>query len=119
MPRPATNLPRRQAAYQSARSRSLRYPKLMPTALVLSAGGMFAALEVGVRKVLREHFTPGLIVAASAGAWNGWAIAGGATPEELVREWLDPSTATLMRSGPLHAKARHLFERYQPRVPSA
>jgi NTE family protein len=91
----------------------------MPTALVLSAGGMFAAWEVGVWKALREHFTPGLIVGASAGAWNGWSIAGGATPEELVREWLDPSTATLMRSGPLHAKARHLFERYQPRVPSA
>jgi NTE family protein len=89
----------------------------MPTALVFSAGGMFAAWEIGVWKVLRERFTPDLIVGASAGAWNGWAIAGGATPEELVREWLDPSTATLMRSAPLHAKARRLFECYQPRVP--
>jgi NTE family protein len=87
------------------------------TALVLSAGGMFAAWEIGVWKVLRDHFTPDLIVGASAGAWNGWAIAGGATAEELAREWLDPSTATLMRRGPLYAKARHLFERYQPRTP--
>ena len=38
------------------------------------------------------------------------------TPEELVREWLDPSIATLMRRGPMHAKARLLFDRYQPRV---
>ena len=89
----------------------------MPTALVLSAGGMFAAWEAGVWKTLRDHFTPDLIVGASAGAWNGWAIAGGATPEELAREWLDPSTAALMRRAPLYAKARHLAERYQPRVP--
>jgi predicted acylesterase/phospholipase RssA len=89
----------------------------MPTALVLSAGGMFAAWEIGVWKILRDHFIPDLIVGASAGAWNGWAIAGGATPAELTREWLDPSTAALMRQAPLHAKARHLAARYQPRVP--
>jgi predicted acylesterase/phospholipase RssA len=90
---------------------------VMPTALVLSAGGMFAAWEIGVCKVLCQHFTPDLIVGASAGAWNGWAIAGGATPEELACEWLDPSTATLMRTAPLHAKARELAERYRPRIP--
>jgi NTE family protein len=89
----------------------------MPTALVLSAGGMFAAWEIGVWKILREHFTPDLIVGASAGAWNGWAIAGGATPADLAREWLDSSTATLMRRAPLYAKAHHLAERYHPRVP--
>src|ERR1700722_2339651 len=65
----------------------------------VSAGGMFAAWEVGVWKVLREHFTPDLIVGASAGAWNGWAVAGGATAEELVRDWLDPITATLRPAG--------------------
>ncbi len=104
-----------------------RYPNLMPTALVLSAGGMFAAWEIGVWKILRDQFTPDLIVGASAGAWNGWAIAGGATPDELIRDWLDPLTATLMQPGlhsagflrpdALHAKARDLFSRYQPRVP--
>jgi NTE family protein len=98
-----------------------------PTALVLSAGGMFAAWEIGVWKALRPHFTPDLIVGTSAGAWNGWAIAGGATPEELINDWLDPSTANLMQLGlhragflrpdALHAKARQLFDRYQPRVP--
>lgn len=99
----------------------------MPTALVLSAGGMFAAWEIGVWKILRDHFTPDLIVGTSAGAWNGWAIAGGATPEELIRDWLDPATADLMQLGlhragflrpdALHDKARQLFDRYQPRVP--
>ena len=73
--------------------------------------------------------SPDLIVGASAGAWNGWAIAGGCTPEELARLWLDPATGKIMRFGlhstgflqgePLRAKARELFERFQPRVPFA
>ncbi len=99
----------------------------MPTALVLSAGGMFAAWEIGVWKVLRERFTPDLIVGTSAGAWNGWAIAGGATPDELAADWLDPLTATLIQPGfarggflrpdALYAKAQQLFDRYQPAMP--
>jgi NTE family protein len=99
------------------------------TALVLSAGGLWAAWEVGAWSVLRERFRPDLIVGASAGAWNGWAIAGGCTPEELARLWLDPATGRVMRFGlhptgflqgaPLRAKARELFERFQPRVPFA
>src|ERR1035437_3866188 len=60
------------------------------TALVLSAGGLWAAWEVGVWSVLRERFRPDLIVGASAGAWNGWAIAGGCTPLELARPWARP-----------------------------
>ena len=99
----------------------------MPLALVLSAGGMFGAWEVGVWKALRERCQPDLIVGSSAGAWNGWAIAGGCGVGELIAEWLDPLTARLMQPGlhasgfllpgPLHAKARELFERYQPRLP--
>jgi NTE family protein len=99
----------------------------MPTALVLSAGGMFAAWEAGVWKALSGRFQPDLIVGTSAGAWNGWAIAGGATPEELIAQWLDPSTATIMRPGVhatgllrpkmLHEKARELFARFRPQLP--
>ena len=99
------------------------------TALVLSAGGLWAAWEVGAWSVLRERFRTDLIVGASAGGWNGWAIAGGCTPGELARLWLDPSTGGVMRFGlhatgflrgePLHAKARELFERFSPRVPFA
>ena len=78
-------------------------------------------------KALRERVRFDLIVGASAGAWNGWAIAGGATPEELTREWLDPRTADLLQLGlhargilrpdALHRKARELHERFQPRIP--
>ena len=96
-------------------------------ALVLSAGGMFAAWEVGVWKTLRERMQFDMIVGASAGAWNGWAIAGGCTPEELEQEWMDPRTAAVMQPGfhrlgilrpeTMHAKARELFARYRPRMP--
>ncbi len=89
----------------------------MPTALVLSAGGMFASWEVGVWQALAPHFTPDMVVGASAGALNAWAIAGGATPAELAQEWLDPETARAMRREPLYRKARHMFETYRPRIP--
>jgi NTE family protein len=101
----------------------------MINALVLSAGGLWAAWEVGAWKVLRERCKFDLIVGASAGSWNGWAIASGCTPEELEREWLDPSMAGVMRfgphaagflqGGPLHEKARELFLRYRPKMPFA
>jgi len=98
-------------------------------ALVLSAGGLWAAWEIGAWKVLSEKFRPDLIVGTSAGAWNGWAIAAGCTAEELVKLWLDPATARIMCFGlhstgflqgePRHAKARELFERFKPRIPFA
>ena len=99
------------------------------TALVLSAGGLWAAWEVGAWKVLRERFQPDLVVGASAGAWNGWMIAAGCTPEEMERQWLDSSTGGVMRFGlhssgflrgePLWATAKELFGRYRPRIPFA
>ena len=111
----------------------ISYNEIVPfwnvTALVFSAGGLWAAWEVGAWSVLRERFHPDLIVGASAGAWNGWAIAGGCTPQELARMWLDPATGGVMRFGlhstgflqgaPLRAKARDLFQQFQPRVPFA
>jgi NTE family protein len=99
------------------------------TALVLSAGGMFAAWEAGFWKVLEQRFHPDLIVGTSAGTWNGWSIAGGATPADLIAEWIDPRTAEVLRWGPhrtgllrpdtLYARARELFSRYRPQVPFA
>jgi NTE family protein len=88
---------------------------------------MYAAWEVGVWKALRHGFQPDMVVGASAGAWNGWAIAGGCPVEELIESWLDPSTADilrpcwrrfgLMRPETLHQRARQLFDRYRPRIP--
>ena len=99
------------------------------TALVLSAGGLWAAWEVGAWKVLSRTFQPDLIVGASAGSWTGWMIASGASPDDLEREYLDPSAGEVVRLGisrsgflcaaPLHAKAKQLFERYRPRIPFA
>src|ERR1039457_6584211 len=59
----------------------------MPCALVLSAGGMFGAYQAGVWNVLSRRFQPDLVVGTSAGALNGWAIAGGCPPAELVDMW--------------------------------
>jgi NTE family protein len=88
---------------------------------------MFAAWEAGFWKVLGERFRPDMIVGTSAGAWNGWLIAGGITPADLIREWTDPRAGKVMQWGPhrsgclnpknMHARARELFEGYRPRIP--
>ena len=90
---------------------------------------MFAAWEVGAWRVLRERMRFDLIVGASAGAWVGWRVASGATPEDLTREWLDPRTANVMRVGlhrwgwlrpeGLHEKARELIAAGRPTMPYA
>jgi NTE family protein len=90
------------------------------TALVLSAGGLFAAWQVGVWKALSRCFHPDLVVGASAGALNGWAIAGGCSSEELAEAWLEPNTARILRirqPQALFDMSRWLFDRFQPRLP--
>ncbi|HYW44429.1 MAG TPA: patatin-like phospholipase family protein, partial [Bryobacteraceae bacterium] len=97
------------------------------TALVFSAAGMFGAWQAGVWKALCGRFKPDLIVGASAGAWNGWSIAGGATADDLIGVWRDPLTGKIMQRGLhstgivvptlLHQRAQELFSRYQPRIP--
>ena len=91
------------------------------TALVLSAGGMWAAWQVGAWRALGQQIHADLIVGASAGAWNGLAIAGGISPDDLAREWMDESMADVMRVRPyrMYEKARRLCERYPPRSPFA
>lgn len=80
---------------------------------------MFAAWEAGVWRGLAGHVEIDLVVGASAGAWNGWLIAGGAEPEELVAEWHDPSIAAnwVFRPDLLRNKAQDLYSRFQPRIP--
>ena len=104
----------------------------MTTALVLSAGGMFGAYQAGAWKALADVLQPDLIVGTSAGSLNGWAIAGGCTPEELAGIWLDPAMERIMRvrlrwscwqglwdPAPLEENARRLYDRFRPRIPYA
>lgn len=94
----------------------------MPTALVFSAGGMFGAWQVGVWKVLHTRMQPDMIIGASAGAWNAWAVAGGCTIESLAELWMDPSVGSILqplwrpRPELLRETARELFARFQPRT---
>jgi NTE family protein len=91
---------------------------------------MFGAWEAGAWQALSRVFQPDLVAGASAGALNGWAIAGGAPPEELVDEWLHPEVGNAMRlrfplapwrgvfdPAALETFARKLTEKYTPRVP--
>jgi NTE family protein len=107
---------------------------MQKTALVLSAGGMFGAYQAGAYKAIAELAPPDIIVGASVGALNGWAIAGGCSPEELIERWQHPSagaTLTLFPKyewidlfgrgwfdpAPLRAQAESLCREYQPRIP--
>jgi NTE family protein len=102
------------------------------TALVLSAGGMFGAYQAGVWKALAPVFQPDAVIGCSVGSINGWAIASGILPDELIRTWLDPRTAALMTPrtswrpwraifdpGPLREMVQELTSDYTPRVPFA
>lgn len=90
---------------------------------------MYGPWQVGVWKALKRHLQPDLVVGTSAGAWNGWAIAGGCAIEELIELWLDPETGSIMEPSPhrgalinpemLYRKAREMFERWKPRMPYA
>ena len=82
-------------------------------ALVLSGGGMFGAWQVGAWRALSERFEPDLIVGASAGSLNGYAIAGGASPEELREFWLRPE---LQKLKSLPETIQELMKRYTPRL---
>ena len=80
------------------------------TALVLSAGGMFGAYQAGAWRELSIWFQPDLVVGTSAGALNGWLIAGGCTPEELISLWTDPATAAFLKLRPPRQRWRGLFD---------
>lgn len=97
-------------------------------ALVLSAAGMFGAWQAGAWKALAGRFRPEIVVGVSAGALNGWAIAGGCPPDELIGHWTERSRAATLRlklqwpwkgafdAALLKANVHHLYERYAPRL---
>ena len=92
---------------------------------------MFGAYQAGAWKALAASFRPDLVVGASAGALNAWAIAGGCSPEELCAVWTTRETADLMhlRRRPVlpwrgafdadvvHAKVDEFYARFRPVIP--
>jgi len=64
-------------------------------ALVLSGGGMFGAWQAGAWAALAGRVPFDLVVGASVGALNGYAIACDVSPAELRRMWLDPNFTRL------------------------
>ena len=85
----------------------------MRLALVLSGGGMFGAWQAGAWSVLSRHMSPDLVVGASVGALNGYAIAAGATPEDLRKLWLAPR---FRRIRDLSKNTRELLANHRPRI---
>ena len=83
------------------------------TALVLSGGGLFGAWQAGAWRALADRIHPDLVVGASVGSLNGYAIAGGATPNELAQFWLRPGVARFDR---LPSTIRALMSSYRPQV---
>jgi NTE family protein len=99
------------------------------TALVLGAGGVFGAYQVGVWKALADSFQPDLVVGASIGSINGWMIAGGCTPQELEQMWLNADKHLRLRLrfprrwwqgcfdiGSMESAITEIFNRYTPRI---
>ena len=102
------------------------------TALVLSAGGMFGAYQAGAYQALVDYTDFDMVVGVSVGALNGFAIASGCRPAELLERWRDPLAGqTLkMHRNPglrrgwfdpkaLRAQAESLFQEFSPRIPFA
>lgn len=100
------------------------------TALVLSAGGMFGAYQAGAYKTIADIAPPDLVVGASVGALNGWPIAGGCSPDELIERWRDPATGATLQlfpdcgwnrgwfdPAPLRRQAEELCATYNPILP--
>jgi NTE family protein len=82
-------------------------------ALVLSGGGLFGAWQAGAWAALAPVFKPDLIVGASVGSLNGYAIACGATPEVLRELWMREDVASLRR---METSVRTLTDGRRPQV---
>jgi len=82
-------------------------------ALVLSGGGLFGAWQAGAWTAIASGFQPDLIVGASVGSLNGYAIACGASPEYLRELWLNEDYASFSR---LKTNLRAMAAQHRPLV---
>jgi NTE family protein len=71
---------------------------------------MFGAYQAGAWRELSSCLQPDLVVGTSVGALNGWLIAGGCSPEELIRFWADPAAAEFLKLRPFLSRWRGLFD---------
>jgi NTE family protein len=91
---------------------------------------MFGAYQAGAWGEISARFHPDLVVGASAGALNGWAIAGGCPADELIRRWKDPSSSAFLEpQSPLRwwrglfddacfsSHVRAFFSSFTPQIP--
>jgi NTE family protein len=87
----------------------------MKLALVLSGGGMFGAWQAGVWRGLAPRLgrPVDLVVGVSAGALNGYAIAGSASPDDLCGFWMRPEIGRLRK---LPQTIQTLMSLYSPRI---
>ncbi len=69
----------------------------MSVALVLSAGGLFGAYQLGAWEVLEDFLKPDIVIGTSIGSLHAWAIAGGANSAQLMPLWYDASLAQAFR----------------------
>jgi len=101
----------------------------MKTALLFSAGGLYGAWQVGVWQELHGRIDATIVVGASIGALNGWAVAGGCSPAELEERWLNLTAMSRLRwrvprsplkgfldSSGIEKEIRELCASYSPRV---
>jgi NTE family protein len=58
---------------------------------------MFGAYQAGVWDALHSSFTPDIVIGASVGSLNGFLIACGCPPEELVMRWRSLDTVGKVR----------------------
>lgn len=65
--------------------------------LVLGGGGMFGAYQAGVWLAMEPVWQPDLVVGASAGALNAYAIAAGVSGQQLANQWRELPRAGVVR----------------------
>jgi NTE family protein len=90
---------------------------------------MFGAYQAGAWRVLARRFRPDLVIGASVGALNAWAVAAFADPEDLISSWLDEAVAETCRlrfpplpgrclfdARGLQRRVRRLWESWRPQA---
>jgi NTE family protein len=93
---------------------------------------MFGAYQAGAWRAIADQFQPDIVVGASVGALNGYSIAGGCSPGQLIARWLDPDSGASLRMfpnagwrngwfdpAPLRSQADRIVSEFVPAIPFA